>query len=59
MKTLSACLGIASLSPDLGLGNFIIEYVKDGDLRLHPIVVRLVDAETLAKMDARQSGEQQ
>jgi hypothetical protein len=26
--------------------------VKDGDLRLHPIVTKLVDAETLEKMAA-------
>jgi hypothetical protein len=28
------------------------QVVKDGDLRLHPIVTRLVDAETLEKMGA-------
>jgi hypothetical protein len=28
--------------------------VKDGDMRLHPIVTRLVDAETLEKMGATQ-----
>ncbi|WP_019954398.1 hypothetical protein [Yoonia vestfoldensis] len=29
------------------------QVVKDGDLRLHPIVTRLVDAETLEKMGAQ------
>ncbi len=36
--------------------------VKDGELRLHPIITRLVDKETLEKMGARQaaaSGEKQ
>ena len=28
------------------------QVVKDGDLRLHPIVTKLVDAETLEKMGA-------
>ena len=28
------------------------QVVKEGSLRLHPIVTRLVDAETLAKMGA-------
>jgi hypothetical protein len=28
------------------------QVVKDGDLRLHPIVTRLVDADTLEKMGA-------
>ena len=29
------------------------QVVKDGDLRLHPIVTRLVDAETLEKMGSQ------
>lgn len=33
------------------LGNFK-QVVKDGDLRLHPIIARLVDKETLEKMGA-------
>ena len=33
------------------IGNFK-QVVKDGDLRLHPIVTKLVDAETLEKMGA-------
>ena len=32
------------------------QVVKDGDLRLHPIVTKLVDAETLEKMGAKQQG---
>ena len=36
------------------LGNFK-QVVKDGDLRLHPIIARLVDQETLEKMGAQQS----
>lgn len=35
------------------LGNFK-QVVKDGDLRLHPIIARLVDKETLEKMGATQ-----
>lgn len=35
------------------LGNFK-QMVKDGDLRLHPIIARLVDKETLEKMGAMQ-----
>jgi hemolysin-activating ACP:hemolysin acyltransferase len=31
------------------------QVVKEGELRLHPIVTRLVDAETLEKMGARKS----
>lgn len=30
------------------------QVVKEGDLRLHPIITRLVDKETLEKMGARQ-----
>ena len=37
------------------LGNFK-QVVKDGDLRLHPIIARLVDKETLEKMGAQQKG---
>ncbi|MEM7241218.1 MAG: hypothetical protein AAF429_03435 [Pseudomonadota bacterium] len=33
------------------------QVVKDGDLRLHPLVARLVDAETLEKMGATQMGQ--
>lgn len=33
------------------------QVVKDGELRLHPLITRLVDAETLEKMGARRSGE--
>jgi hypothetical protein len=29
------------------------QVVKDGDLRLHPIVTKLVDEETLKKMGAK------
>ena len=36
------------------LGNFK-QVVKDGDLRLHPIIGRLVDKETLEKMGAAQA----
>lgn len=32
------------------------QLVKDGDLRLHPLVTRLVDRETLAKMGAKRAG---
>jgi cytolysin-activating lysine-acyltransferase len=32
------------------------QLVKDGDLRLHPLVTRLVDRETLAKMGAKRTG---
>ena len=32
------------------------QVVKDGDLRLHPIVTRLVDAEVLEKMGAQKVG---
>ena len=32
------------------------QVVTDGDLRLHPIVTRLVNAETLEKMGAKQNG---
>lgn len=32
------------------------QLVKDGDLRLHPLVARLVDRETLAKMGAKRAG---
>ena len=35
------------------LGNFK-QVVKEGDLRLHPLIGRLVDKETLEKMGARQ-----
>ena len=35
------------------LGNFK-QVVKDGDLRLHPVIARLVDKETLEKMGAKQ-----
>lgn len=31
------------------------QVVKDGDLRLHPIVTRLVDAETLEKVGAQKA----
>jgi len=31
------------------------QVVKDGELRMHPIVTRLVDAETLEKMGAQKS----
>ncbi|MEL6596038.1 MAG: hypothetical protein AAFQ47_08885 [Pseudomonadota bacterium] len=33
------------------------QLVKDGDLRLHPMIGRLVDKETLEKMGARQGAE--
>jgi len=33
------------------------QVVKDGDLRLHPIVTRLVDAETLEEMGASKVGQ--
>ena len=33
------------------------QVVKDGDLRLHPIVTKLVDAETLQKMGASKVGD--
>ncbi len=36
------------------LGNFK-QVVKDGDLRLHPIIARLVDKEMLEKMGAQQN----
>ena len=32
--------------------------VKDGDLQLHPIVTKLVDAETLEKTGASKVGKQ-
>ncbi len=32
------------------------QVVKDGNLRLHPIVTKLVDEETLAKMGAQKMG---
>ncbi len=32
------------------------QVVKEGSLRLHPIVTRLVDAETLKKMGAEKIG---
>ncbi|WP_120502304.1 toxin-activating lysine-acyltransferase [Roseovarius sp. EL26] len=34
------------------------QVIKDGDLRLHPIITRLVDAETLQKMGAKQASAQ-
>lgn len=37
------------------IGNFK-QVVKDGDLRLHPLIGRLVDKETLEKMGATQAG---
>ncbi len=40
------------------LGNFK-QVVKGGDLRLHPIIGRLVDKETLEKMGASQAKEGQ
>ncbi|WP_159454016.1 hypothetical protein [Roseovarius albus] len=43
-------LGTTSLS-NVALNILII----DGDLRLHPIITRLVDAETLQKMGAKQA----
>lgn len=33
------------------------QVVKEGDLRLHPLVTRLVDKETLEKMGAKKAGE--
>jgi len=33
------------------------QVVKDGDLRLHPIVTKLVDSETLEKMGASRMSE--
>lgn len=36
------------------IGNFR-KVVKEGDLRLHPLIARLVDPETLEKMGARKS----
>jgi len=32
------------------------QVVKDGDLRLHPLITRLVDKETLEKMGAKPVG---
>ena len=32
------------------------QVVKDGDLRLHPLIMRLVDKETLEKMGAKKMG---
>lgn len=32
------------------------QVVKDGDLRLHPLVTKLVDKDVLAKMGARPQG---
>jgi hemolysin-activating ACP:hemolysin acyltransferase len=37
------------------IGNFK-QVVKDGNLKLHPITARLVDAETLKKMGAERMG---
>ncbi len=34
------------------IGNFK-QIIKDGDLRMHPVIGRLLDAETLEKMGAR------
>ncbi len=39
------------------LANFK-QVVKDGDLRLHPVITRLVDKETLEKMGAKQQMEE-
>ncbi|WP_158525021.1 hypothetical protein [Phaeobacter piscinae] len=32
------------------------QVIKDGDLRLHPVIAKLVDAEALEKMGALQQG---
>jgi len=32
------------------------QVIKEGDLRLHPVIAKLVDAETLEKMGAAQQG---
>jgi hemolysin-activating ACP:hemolysin acyltransferase len=42
--------GVASV-----IANFK-QVVKDGNLKLHPLIARLVDAETLEKMGARKDG---
>ncbi|ATG35915.1 hypothetical protein PhaeoP23_01773 [Phaeobacter piscinae] len=53
LKMGKRCSRPASLS---GMLRNFKQVIKDGDLRLHPVIAKLVDAEALEKMGALQQG---